>query len=696
VEQSVTYEIRGTVAVVTIDNPPVNALSHHVRVALGRTFETLNRDDAVQAIVLACAGKSFSAGADVRELGARPTSPAMGEIMRQIDASRPILVAAIHGQALGGGLELALLCDYRVAASDARLGLPEINLGLMPGGGGTQRLPRLVGIGPALDMIVSGKPVNARDAMGMGLIDVIANGDLVEAAVVLARRYSGTLGGYRRLSNQPLDANGFDFVRRRAEAVKSSGLQAGGRAVDAVEAATRLDFEQGLVREGELFQLSRESTESAALRYLFAGEREVRRVPGAGTSRDVARTAVVGAGTMGTGVTLALLDAGFPVTLVEAAQAGLDRGVTNIRKTYDSLVERGRLSAAQRDERLARLTPTLALEDTASVALVIECVFENMAVKQDLFRKLGALLPPGAVLATNTSALDVNAIADASGRPADVVGMHFFSPANIMKLVEVVNAAQTAPDVLATAMAVARKMGKIGVVSGVCDGFIGNRMIGGYLRQANLLLLEGAAPEQIDNALKAYGMAMGPHAMGDMAGLDIQAASRVRRRAEGKIPADDHFGAVADRLVANGRLGLKSGKGMYRYEQGSRTPLPDPEVDELIVAEAARLGITRRPFSDEEIIARCILPLVNEGARNLEEKIALGPVDIDVVYCNGYGFPRRRGGPMFYADTLGLTEVLAQIRRFRASLDPRHWTAAPLLVRLVEEGKSFRDLPRGQ
>ncbi len=692
--EPVSIDIRGEVAVVTIDNPPVNAFSHHVRVPLARAFAELDADPQVRAIVLACAGRTFSVGADVRELNARPIPPSMGEVMRGIDALATILVAAIHGQALGGGLEAALICDFRVATPDARLGLPEINLGLMPGGGGTQRLPRLIGIGPAIDMIVAGKPVTAKEALASGLIDEIAEGDLIEAAVAFAR---GKIAAdeRRRLSGLSLDASGFDFAARRLAAVGKAGLEAAGRAVDAVEAAAAQPFEAGLAREAELFQACRESTESRALRHLFAAERDVVRLPGTATPREIASTAVIGAGTMGGGVAIALLDAGWPVTLVETAQAGLDRGVAAIAKTYASLVERGRLSAAARDERLARLTPSLALEDAAQADLVIECVFEDMAVKQDLFRRLGAMAGPQAVLATNTSALDVNAIAAASGRAADVVGMHFFSPANIMRLVEVVDGAETSEDALATAMAVARRMGKIGVVSGVCDGFIGNRMIGGYLRQANMLLLEGASPEQIDTALKRFGMAMGPHAMGDMAGLDIQAAARARRRAEGRIPADDPFGAVGDRLVAEGRLGLKSGKGIYRYESGSRAPLSDPEVDALIAEESARLGIARRDFEDEEIIARCVLPLVNEGARIIEEGIARGAADIDVVYCNGYGFPRRRGGPMFHADTIGLKEVAARIAHFREALDPRHWPLSPLIERLAADGRSFADLPRG-
>jgi 3-hydroxyacyl-CoA dehydrogenase len=476
----------------------------------------------------------------------------------------------------------------------------------------------------------------------------------------------------------------------------SKGLAAAGAAVDAVQAAVTLPFADGIKREAELFQQCRVSTESAALRYLFAGEREVARIPGqaAAPPRQVERVAVIGAGTMGAGVAISFLDAGYPLTLIETTQAALDRGTGNIANTYDGLVSRGRLTAAQRDQRLAQLRPSLALPDAADAGLIIECVFEDMRVKEELMAQLGPLLGPSAILATNTSALDVNALARASGRPADVVGMHFFSPANIMKLVEVVNGALTGPEVLATAMAVAKKIGKIGVVSGVCDGFIGNRMIGGYLKQANLLLFEGALPEQIDAALQNFGMAMGPHAMGDMAGLDIQAAGRRRRLAEGSLSPDEYYGAIADRLVAQGRFGLKSGKGIYRYDPGGRAPLPDPEAVAIMQEEAARRGISPRAFSDDEIIARCVLPLINEGAKILEEGIAFGAVDIDVLYCAGYGFPRARGGPMFYADTLGLDQVLAQMQKFAEVYGPRYWTPSPFLLKLAAARQNFAGLKR--
>jgi 3-hydroxyacyl-CoA dehydrogenase len=692
---AVTYHDR--VAVVMIDNPPVNAWSHPVRVSLAETLTSLAADPAIEAVVLACAGKTFSVGADVQELGKPPMDPAMGAVMRQLDALPKILIAAIHGQALGGGLEVALICDARIATADAKFGLPEIKLGLIPGGGGTQRLPRLIGIKPSLDMILTGKTIGTADALANGLIDHIAHGDLVEDAISYATELLAK-PRHPRLSALSINAGGIDFFALREQALANAkGLPAAAAAVDAVAAATTKPFADGIAAEAKYFAQCRDSTESASLRYLFAAEREVARVPGqpaAATALPVTSIAVIGAGNMGAGVAISCLDAGYALTLVDTTEAALERGTQHIKKTYESLVARGKLSAAARDDRLARLATGLTLAAAADCDFIIECVFEDLAVKQTLFAKLAAIAKPSAVLATNTSALDINAIAQASGRADAVIGMHFFSPANIMRLVEVVNAAQTKPEILATTMAVAKKLGKIGVVCGVCDGFIGNRMIGGYLREANLLLFEGAKPQQIDNALIQFGMAMGPHAMGDMAGLDIQAAGRKRRRAEGRLTEDDYFGAIADKLVAEGRLGLKTGKGMYRYEAGSRTPIPDPEVEAIISTEAHARGISQRVISDDEIIARCIIPLINEGAKILAEGIAFGAMDIDVIYCNGYGFPRLRGGPMFYADTIGLKAIVNQMENFGKIHGPRHWSPASLLEDLAEKGKNFASLSR--
>ncbi len=699
-DETVRVERHDEIGVITIDNPPVNALSHSVRVGLLKHLPRLEADPAISAIVLACAGSTFSAGADVREFGKPPMDPIMAVAMEALEKSRKLTIAAIHGQALGGGLETALVFDYRCAAPDAKVGLPEIKLGLFPGGGGTQRLPRLIGLAAATDMILSGEAVSAAKAKQLGIVDEIVTGDIVDGAVAYARKLVAENAPHRRLSAKHLSVpEGFSFAERRIKALKDTrGLPAAAAAVDAIEAGTKLSFAEGLSEERRLFMSIRGSTEAAAMRHLFLAEREVGKIPDLPkdtTPRRVDAACVVGAGTMGGGITISLVNAGLPVTLIEATAEALERGWKNIQSIYDSQVERGRIKAGERDAQMARISRSLSLDDAASADLIIECVFEDMQIKRELFARLGKIARVGAILATNTSALDVNQIAEASGRPQDVVGMHFFSPANVMKLVEIVRGTKTAPDVLATAMALCKRLGKIGVVSGVCDGFIGNRMLRGYRREAELLVLEGAAPQQVDKALTGFGMTMGVHAMGDMAGLDIAAASRKRMRAEGKLGDDPRLGAIQDKLVERGRLGLKSGAGIYRYEKGSRTPLPDPEVEALIDTEAQRLGITRRTIADEEIVDRCMLPLVNEGARIIAEGIALGAADIDVVYCNGYGFPRHRGGPMFWADTVGIPKVLATIERFARELGARYWKPAPLIEQLAKEGKKFADVPRG-
>lgn len=696
---TVRLDRQGEIAVLIIDNPPVNALSHSVRVGLLELLPGIAADDSVKAILLVCAGTTFSAGADVREFGSPPKDPIMAVAMKALDESRKLTVVAIHGQALGGGLETALVFDYRCAAASATVGLPEIKLGLFPGGGGTQRLPRLIGLQAATDLILSGASVDALKAKTLGIIDELIEGDLLAGALAYVRRLLMEDAPNRRLSARTVTVpEGFSFAELRSKALKDSkGLPAAAAAVDALEASTNRGFEEGLTEERRLFLSIRGSIEAAAMRHLFAGERAVAKIPNFPddvTPSAVSTVAVIGAGTMGGGIAIAFASAGIPVRLIEASEAALERGWNTIKSTYEGQVERGRLKAQDRDAHLGRITRSLKIEEAAAADLVIECAFEDMGVKKDLFARLGTLARPGTVLATNTSALDVNQLAAASGRASDFVGMHFFSPANIMKLVEVVRGSATSPTVLATAMALCKRIGKIGVVSGVCDGFIGNRMLRGYRREAEFLVLEGASPQQVDKALTGFGMAMGLHAMGDMAGLDISAAGRRRQRAEGVLN-DVRVGAVQDKLVAMGRLGLKSGKGIYRYEPGSRAPLPDPLVDELIEAEAARLGIKRRKIDDQEIVERCILALVNEGARIIAEGIACGSIDIDVVYCNGYGFSRHRGGPMFWADSIGLDKVLATIRRFEAEQGGRYWTPAPLLVSLAQAGRKFSDVPRG-
>ncbi|MCC5902288.1 MAG: enoyl-CoA hydratase/isomerase family protein [Halomonas sp.] len=695
--EPVTCKQHDSVLLITIDNPPVNALSAAVRLGLSKAFAVAEQEPTVKAVVLRCAGRTFIAGADITEFGKPMQPPALPEVLGQIDTFTKPVVAALHGTALGGGFETALTCHYRIAESSARVGLPEVKLGLLPGSGGTQRLPRLIDVKSALDMIVSGRQVAAPEAMALGAIDRIAEGDLTEQAMAYARELVDNSAPLRRCSDMAVntaDIGATFFAEYRAQVAKQQrGLEAPQACIEAIEIATTQPFAEGLKKERELFLERMASPESAALRHVFFAERQapvVTDLPRDTPKREIRRVGIIGAGTMGSGIAINFLNAGIPVTLLEMKSEALERGIKTIQAYYDDRKAKGRMSEEKANACFARLAGTLDYADFDDVDLAIEAVFENMAVKHEVFAKLDEVCKPGAILATNTSYLDVNQIAAATSRPQDVLGLHFFSPAHVMRLLEVVRADKTADDVLATAMKLLGTIGKVGVVSGVCDGFIGNRMLKGYGREAGILLLEGASPSQIDSTMNRFGMAMGPMAMGDLAGLDIGSRAREERRQRGETvsPTD---GAVADRLVEMGRLGQKSGKGYYRYEAGSRKPILDPEVDKVIEQAANQLGIERRDISEEEILQRLIYPLINEAAKILEEGIAQRPSDIDVVWINGYGFPTYRGGPMHYADNIGLASILAAIKQYQQRYGDT-WQAAPLLERLVQEGKRFSDL----
>jgi len=692
-----SVQSRDGVAVVTLDNPPVNGLGQALRSAIVAGVDAAQADPAVKSIVLVGAGKMFSGGADIREFNTPKATaePTLHTVIRVVESSAKPVVAAIAGHCMGGGLELSLACHYRVASPDALLGLPEVKIGLLPGAGGTQRLPRAVGVETALNMIVSGNPVPAAQLRDTALVDRIVEGDLLQGAMDFAREVADRRPLPRVRDRPAIEPNAeafFQFARNTVAAV-AKNFPAPGKCVDAVAAAVSKPFDEGLKYERELFLQLVQSPESRALRHAFFGERAASKIPDVPAEtpvRKVESVAVIGAGTMGGGIAMNFLNAGLPVTILEMKQEALDRGLATIRKNYESSVKRGKLTAEKLEQRMRLLNPTLSYDDIRGADLVIEAVFEEMGVKEAVFRKLDEVAKPGAILATNTSTLDVNRIAAATKRPQDAVGMHFFSPANVMKLLEVVRGAKTAKDVLATVMQVAKKIRKTAVVSGVCDGFIGNRMVEQYLRQALFLLEEGASPQQVDRAMEKFGMAMGPFRMSDLAGNDIGWAIRKRRYVERPNLV---YSRVADRLCEQGRFGQKTGAGWYRYEPGRRDAIPDPKVDEIIAAYRKEKGVAPRKIDDAEIVERCVYALANEGARILEEGIAARASDIDMVYLTGYGFPLHRGGPMLYADMAGLYNVVRSMRRFEANpnADPPFWKPAPLLAKLAAEGRSFND-----
>ncbi|MFN9281175.1 MAG: 3-hydroxyacyl-CoA dehydrogenase NAD-binding domain-containing protein [Betaproteobacteria bacterium] len=692
------YEVRGDVAIVTLDNPPVNGLGLETRQGVAAGVEQAWADAAVKAIVITGAGKAFSGGADIREFGSPKSlaEPNLLSLIKLMESSPKPVIAALHTVCMGGGLELALGCHYRVAAPGTNVALPEVKIGLIPGAGGTQRLPRVLGVETALNMIVSGEPVKSEllaSLPGQQLIHRMIEGDLLESACSFAREVADVrpLKLVRDMPCQHPNADAyFQFARNTAKAV-AKNFPAPAKCVDAVEAAVKRKFDDGMVVEREIFLALMLTPECKALRHAFFGERAASKIPDVPedtTVRPITKVAVIGAGTMGGGISMNFLNAGVPVTILETQQEALDRGVATIRKNYEAQVKKGKLKADKYEQRMALLSTTLSYADIAQADLVIEAVFEEIGVKEAVFKQLDAVMKPGAILASNTSTLDVNRIASFTQRPQDVVGMHFFSPANVMKLLEVVRGEKTAKDVLATVMGVAKKIRKTAVVSGVCDGFIGNRMIEQYSRQAGFLLEEGCTPAQVDRAVEKFGFAMGPFRMGDLAGNDIGWAIRKRRYVE---KPELRYSKTADLLCEMGRYGQKTGAGWYDYAPGKRDAIPSEVVVKMVEEHRKALGITPRKISDEEIVQRLVYSLVNEAARILEEGIASKASDIDMVYLTGYGFPLWRGGPMCYADQQGLFNVVQAMKRFARNPhdDASFWQPAPLLARLVAEGKTF-------
>ncbi|MFN3810528.1 MAG: 3-hydroxyacyl-CoA dehydrogenase NAD-binding domain-containing protein [Roseateles asaccharophilus] len=694
-----SYEVRGEIAVITLNNPPVNGLGFETRRATAEGIARAEADAAVQAVLITGAGKAFSGGADIREFGspkamAEPNLPSLIAVVE--NCSKPV-VAAIHSVCMGGGLELALGCHYRVAAPGAKIALPEVKLGLLPGAGGTQRLPRALGVEPALNMIVSGEPVASEllaQVPGQKLFQKIIEGDLLAGAIAFAQEVAAQrpLPKVRELKARHAEPQAFFQFARNMVGAQSRHFPAPLRCLEAVAASVfSKSFEEGIRVEREGFAALMQTPESKALRHAFFAERAASKigdVPEDTPQRPIAKVAVIGAGTMGGGIAMNFLNAGLPVTLLETKQEALDRGIATIRKNYEAQVKKGKLKEDKYQQRMALLSSTLSYEDIREADLVIEAVFEELSVKEAVFKQLDAVMKPGAILASNTSTLDVNRIAAFTQRPQDVLGLHFFSPANVMKLLEVVRGEHTAKDVLATVMALAKKIKKTAVVSGVCDGFIGNRMIEQYSRQAGFLLDEGCTPQQVDRAVEQFGFAMGPFRMGDLAGNDIGWAIRKRRYVE---KPHLRYSASADRLCELGRFGQKTGAGWYDYQPGKREAIPSAVVETMLAKHREAIGATPRAISDEEIVHRLVFALVNEAAHLLEEGIAQRASDVDMVYLTGYGFPLWRGGPMCYADTVGLFNVVQAMQRFARNPadDAAFWEPAPLIKRLLAEGKSF-------
>ena len=693
----VNYQRQGSIGVITVNYPPVNALSHAVRSGLLDALKQGQADADAKALLLVCDGRTFVAGADITEFGKPPQSPGLPEVVAEYENSEKTIVAAIHGTALGGGLELALGCHYRVALESAKVGLPEVKLGLLPGAGGTQRLPRLTGAQKALEMITTGDFASAKDALANGIVDAVEAGDDVKAVgLAYAEKAVADGKGPRRVrdvEDKVASENGSDiFSQFRAGLEKKArGLFSPFKCVDAVEAAFTLPFDEGMKRERELFMECMESPQRAGLIHSFFSERQVSKVPGLPKDtpvRDINSVGIIGAGTMGGGIAMCFANVGIPVLLLELKQEALDKGLAIIRRNYENSAKKGRITQAQVEERMALIKPTLAYEDFSDVDLVIEAVFENMGVKKEIFGTLDKICKQGAVLASNTSTLDIDEIASATTRPEDVVGMHFFSPANVMKLLENVCGSKTSNEVKATVMAIGKRIKKVSVLVGNCYGFVGNRMLHQRGAEAIKLVNEGASPQQVDKVLTDLGFPMGQFAMSDLAGIDVGYRIREERRKAGEdIPA-----SWMDKLAEQGRLGQKTQAGTYLYEEGSRKPVVDPAVDELIAEFRKEQGITPREITDQEILERCMYVMINEGAKILEEGIAARALDIDIVWIYGYGFPAYRGGPMFWADQVGIESIYNTVRKFHDTLGGDQWKPSSLLERLAGEGKTFGSL----
>lgn len=680
------------IGVIRINYPPVNALGHGVREGLQQCLHDALADEQIRAVVVIGEGKTFPAGADIREFGKPPQQPALPAVIDEYEASDKLVVAAIHGTALGGGLEVALGCDYRVALDSARLGLPEVKLGLLPGAGGTQRLPRLVGAQKALEMVVGGNPVKAKEALSLGLVDEMVSGDLLDGALAYTRQLLADNAPLRKLRDLavPDAQDGLFDQFEQSIARKQRGFKAPFSCIKAVKAAVELPFDKGVERERELFFELLVSPESAAQRHVFFAEREVAKVPGLDKNtpkREINQVAVIGAGTMGGGIAMNFANGGIPVRLLEVKEDALERGVAVIRKNYENTAKKGRITDEQVEQRMALIQPTLSYDDLSDVDLVIEAVFENMDVKEAVFSELDRVCKPGAILATNTSTLDVDRIASFTQRPEDVMGMHFFSPANVMKLLENVRGEKTSDEVIATVMDLSRRIGKVGVLVGVCHGFVGNRMLHRRQAEAVQLVNEGASPQQVDKVLFDLGFPMGPFAMSDLAGMDV--GYRIREELRKEDPANGPARNWTDELVEAGRLGQKTQAGVFDYKDGDRTPVPSTAVDGIIEQYRSNNGITPREISDQEILERCMYVMVNEGAKILEEGIAARPLDVDVIWIYGYGFPVYRGGVLFWADQVGVKAIFEKVNEIYQQTGSDVWKPAKLLSDLAEQGKGF-------